>query len=79
MDEALYDSIYAALKLLLAAVVRDFWVVEERELVFAAKSSKRLAGVREQKTEDGSPRIVYLPRIHYKEKPTPDNCAESLD
>ena len=78
-DEPLYDSIYAALKLLLAAIVRDFWVVEERESVFAATSLKRLAGVRMRATEDGSPRVVYLPRIRYKEKPTPQKCAEALD
>src|SRR6476660_8554505 len=51
-DKALYDSIYTALKLLLAAIVRDFWVVEERESVFAAGSAKRLAGVRMRTAED---------------------------
>jgi hypothetical protein len=78
-DKALYDSIYAALKLLLAAIVRDFWVVEERESVFAARSAKRLAGVRMRTAEDGSPRVVYLPRIRYNEKPTPQKCADVLD
>ncbi len=74
-----YDEIYAALKLTLAAVIRDFWVVEERERVFAQKSAKKVPGVRIKTNEDGSPRIVYLPRIRYKKKPDPESCATALE
>ena len=51
------------LKILLAAIIRDFWVVEERERVFGAsiltKKSLRLRSDWKKKT------IVYLPRIKY--------------
>lgn len=53
----------AALKLLLSAVVRDFFVVEEREKVFAHKQASKLR-VRKGGDEEG-PRIVYLPRVRY--------------
>lgn len=75
----LYASVHASLKMLFAAVIRDFWVVEERDAVFSPKNVKRLGGVRIRKAEDGSPRIVYLPRINYREKPSPKKCRESLD
>jgi hypothetical protein len=74
-----YESVEAALKLLLAAIIRDFWVVENRDSVFAAKTAKRLAGIRQVNNPDGSPRIVYLPRIQYQRKPDTHACAESLD
>jgi HJR/Mrr/RecB family endonuclease len=75
----LYASVHASLKMLFAAVIRDFWVVEERDAVFSPKNVKRLGGVRIRKAEDGSPRIVYLPRINYREKPSPTKCRDSLD
>ena len=75
----LYASVHASLKMLFAAVIRDFWVVEERDAVFSPKNVKRLGGVRIRKAEDGSPRIVYLPRINYREKPSLQKCRESLD
>ncbi len=78
-DEEGYEATEAALRLLFAAVVRDFWVVEQRETVFAAVSSKRLQGVLVREAEDGTPRIVYLPRVRYKEKPSPSHCADQLD
>ena len=60
------------LKVLLASIIRDFWVVEERERVFGAsleiKKSARLRGDR------GKPRIVYLPRIRYV-----GDCHDRLD
>ena len=85
LDEILNESaglrsaVYGALKLTLSAVVRDFWVVEERDRVFAQKSAKKFAGVRIHKDDDGASRIVYLPRIRYKDTPTPENCAKSLE
>jgi Restriction endonuclease len=51
------------IRILLASIVRDFWVVEERERVFGAsielKKSPRL------RADRGRPRVVYLPRIRY--------------
>jgi hypothetical protein len=60
-DEAV--PIEAALKLLLSAVVRDFFVVEEREKVFA----HRLMQPRSRKGHKAQdePRVVYLPRVRY--------------
>jgi Restriction endonuclease len=58
--EALFEL---GIKILIASIIRDFWVVEERERVFGAsmevRKSPRLRGDR------GHPRIVYLPRIRY--------------
>ena len=54
-----------ALLLLLASIVRDFMVVEERESVFSAK---RMTGKKQrnrQKPEGLN--VVYLPRIQYKQ------------
>jgi len=60
------------IKILLASIIRDFWVVEERERVFGVtmqvRKSPRLRGDR------GRPRVVYLPRIRYI-----DSCKEQAD
>jgi len=60
------------IKILLASIIRDFWVVEERERVYGAsmevRKSPRLRGDR------GRPRMVYLPRIRYI-----DSCKEQAD
>jgi hypothetical protein len=67
----------AGIKLLLSAIVRDFWVVEERETVFSHRvSSERLPG---DGTEPTGPRIVYLPRIRYVDRPNLDRCTSQLD
>lgn len=62
--------------LLLAAIIRDFWVVEERENVFAS----RVASERESRrnSADNRPRIVYLPRVHYQERPDTPHCSDAL-
>ncbi|HEX6566362.1 MAG TPA: restriction endonuclease [Chthoniobacterales bacterium] len=56
-----------ALRYVLALIVRDFWVLDQRDLarVFANQNPKRVPGIRVSKMPDGSPRIVYLPRIVY--------------
>lgn len=58
------DEAKSALLLLLAAIVRDFMVVKEREPVF---STKRMTG---KKTPDicnpEELKVIYLPRIRYK-------------
>lgn len=58
------DEAQTALLLLLAAIVRDFKVVEERETVF---STKRMAGKKQRNTRNPEGlNVVYLPRIVYK-------------
>ena len=58
------DEARAALLLLLAAIVRDFMVVEERESVF---STKPLTGKKSQnKRNPEELNVIYLPRIRYK-------------
>ena len=51
------------IKILLASIIRDFWVVEDRERVFGASMEVR-KGAR-LRADRGRPRIVYLPRIRY--------------
>jgi hypothetical protein len=69
-------QIRASMTLLLAAVVRDFWVVEERERVFATKQDT--SGPRRLLSDDG-PAIVYLPRIKYVGQPDTARCEAELD
>ena len=49
------------MKLIMAALVRDFLVAEERRKIFDVKKT-RVGGSRAKKQET---RIVYLPRIRY--------------
>src|SRR5215472_8802608 len=61
-----------AMTLLLAAVLHDFWTLEERTLeqVFADQNPKRVPGsLRAHRTADGARRIVYLPQIVYAAQP----------
>lgn len=51
------------IKILLASIIRDFWVVEERERVFGASMEVRKSP--RLRADRGRPRIVYLPRIRY--------------
>jgi hypothetical protein len=51
----------AAMKLIMAALVRDFLVAEERRKIFDVKKT-RVGGSRAKKQEA---RIVYLPRVRY--------------
>ncbi len=70
--------ILSALKLLVAAVIRDFWVVEHREAIFEQRNVQRLShGTK----KDSGPRIVYLPRVKYecRENPNVASCANELD
>ena len=63
-------------KLLLAAILRDFWVVEEREKVFSSSSLPNRIARKFQSDEEG--RIVYLPRVHYKSVPNLQRCSQAL-
>jgi len=74
-----YKNTNAALALLIAAIVRDFWVVEHRERVFRTKAVK--AQRKPSKRRDEL-RVVYLPRVRYSgvQVPTPSepSTGESL-
>jgi hypothetical protein len=61
------ENTQSALSLLIAAIIRDFWVAEYRERVFTAKLQRRSpsAGDREDRL-----RVVYLPRIKYSTSET---------
>lgn len=68
-------SVEARVRLLLAALVRDFWVVEEREAVFAQGQRGRRGATR----PGDDVRIVYLPRVRYRQvAPNIQRCAETL-
>ena len=69
-------EIHAAGRLLLSAIIRDFWVVEEREKVFSTKRTQQSHTI---KGIDDRPRIVYIPRVRYVSKPHLENCAVELE
>lgn len=79
--EAVNRPAIAALTHLLAAVVHDFWILEERALgqVFADQNPKRVPGLRARRTADGAPRIVYLPQVVYADRPNVDACEQALE
>ena len=70
------DKIEAAVKLLLAATIRDFWVVEHREAVFEERMRSIRSGPR---TNSEEPRIVYIPRVRYVGRPDIERCEAELD
>ncbi len=63
------DEAKSALLLLLAAIVRDFMVVEERESVFTTKRKTGRKSSSKRNPEELN--VIYLPRIRYK------NCNPS--
>lgn len=74
----LAEKASAAIKLLVAAVVRDFWVVERRETCFEQQASDSYP---KKRKDTNTPRIVYLPRVRYSinNKPDIDSCARTFD
>jgi hypothetical protein len=59
-DEVLWNSdAEASLKLIAAAIVRDFIVVEERESLFTSRPMRRRIRGRDVRT------VIYLPRVRY--------------
>ena len=50
--------------ILLAAIIRDFWVVEERETTFGVSRAPK-TGTPILGADKGKPVVVYLPRIRY--------------
>lgn len=72
------NEIVVALKLLLSALIRDFWVVEERREVFDRTEKSGRFAQQLQKRQEG-PVIVYLPRIRYNSAPNIENCSSQLE
>lgn len=62
------DDAEASLKLIAAAIVRDFLVVEERDSLFTARPLRRRFRGRNVRT------VIYLPRVRYT-APHPDRRA----
>lgn len=69
------EKLTALLELTMAAIVRDFWVVEDHHLVFAIKRERRAA----TKSEAKKTRVVYLPRIRYDREPRVGALSEGLN
>jgi hypothetical protein len=67
------DSVEIGLALFVAALIRDFSVVERREIIFSEKrevrSAPKLHGQRLK------PVTIYLPRIQYLRNTTPNSAA----
>lgn len=61
-DRDVAERIDVAAKLLFSAIVRDFWVVDEREKVFGERIEREMGT---SKASNSGPRTVYLPRIRY--------------
>jgi hypothetical protein len=53
----------SGIKLFLATLIRDFWVLEEREQVFGA--SRLVKKVPKLNADRSKPVLVYLPRVRY--------------
>jgi hypothetical protein len=64
-----------ALRILVAAVLRDFVVIEDRESVFA---SRPLAAGSRRDKRDG-PRVIYIPRIRYNRDPNVVKAESQLE
>jgi len=52
-----------AIRLLLSAIIRDFWVVAERQKVFGLKARR----IERRGIHGAERRVVYLPRVRYLE------------
>ncbi len=71
------DRIIVGIKLLLAALIRDFWVIEERSSAFQTRQIryKKEKNYREQNDD---PLIVYLPRVKYTYTPNINKLETTL-
>jgi hypothetical protein len=59
------EKVAAVLEVLMAALIRDFWVAEERRKIFDVKQTRRPRAKRGPRTNR---HFVYLPRIRYVSK-----------
>lgn len=66
-----------ALRYVLALIIRDFWILDQRELkrIFTDQNPKKIPGIRIRRKPDGTPRIVYLPKIVYSNSLPPRAAA----
>lgn len=71
-ESRLADDAERAFKLILASIVRDFVVLDERESTFAIRRDN--APHRRNK-DDNNPQVIYIPRIRYTQSPD-TNCLE---
>ncbi|WP_052710506.1 restriction endonuclease [Azospirillum thiophilum] len=63
------------LHVVLASIVRDFWVVEERERVISLAAPRAPT---ERRSDRDEPRFVYLPRVAYVTSVSADRVREHL-
>lgn len=75
-EEQLADEIKLAFKLIITSIVRDFVVLEERESAFAIRRDNTSHS---RVMDDGSPRIVYIPRIRYVQSPDTKGLDKGLE
>ncbi len=75
-EKKLLDEIQLAFKLVITSIVRDFVVLEERESAFAIHRDPAPRG---RAMDDGSPRIVYIPRIRYVQTPDTKGLEKGLE
>lgn len=76
LDERQAEEAALALKLILASIVRDFVVVEERESAFAIRHD---TAPRRRSIDVDSPRIIYIPRIRYVQSPDTKGLEKGLE
>ena len=78
MEWATKRAVEAGVRLLLAAFIRDFWVVEEREKVFGHRQLSR-SPYRRPPNEEDKPRVIYLPRIRYTGRPDTGKASKGME
>lgn len=78
IDNSRKPEIEASLKLFIAALIRDFWVIEDRTTVFDRKPLDASVTHRPNHKDD-RPIIVYLPRVRYFNEPSLDKCTTELE
>lgn len=74
------EEIILALKQIICALVRDYWVVETKETVFEQKKISEYLP-RKYDRKDKPYRVIYLPRVIYKNKKKngTKECYQNLD
>lgn len=81
IDQSNYSlETQAALKLTISALIRDFWVVEDRKIVFD-RTQTASGKPKNLDNQASSPIVVYLPRIRYEYDSAVniESCVKDLD
>ncbi|HEX3483377.1 MAG TPA: restriction endonuclease [Kofleriaceae bacterium] len=76
-DAARADQLEATVYILLASIVRDFLVVEDRSAVFGSVKEARHRSVQNGGTAT-EPVVVYLPRVRYGDRPDVARLARDI-